>query len=161
MSKIKLILSNIFYAIYRAACIQLTHFSYDDCENTCDLIIILKSDVWSICHCLGVGHEKMVCALCLSIFLFLRYKQYSFSVVTIAYENGNVHNFIFFAKIVRGRLPKLHVMQWYIAIKPTCGPHYAVLMWMNYTPTWILAWTPSECRGRCGREMILIKKSHV
>ena len=36
------------------------------------LITIIKSEVWSITHCLGLGHEKMVCAVCLSI--FLRYK---------------------------------------------------------------------------------------
>ena len=35
------------------------------------LIIIIKSEVWSITHCLGLGHETMVCAVCLSIFLSL------------------------------------------------------------------------------------------
>ena len=34
------------------------------------LIIIIKSDVWTIIHCLGLGHETMVCAVCLSIFLW-------------------------------------------------------------------------------------------
>ena len=33
------------------------------------LIIIIKSEVWIITHCLGLGHETMVCAVCLSIFL--------------------------------------------------------------------------------------------
>ena len=37
VSKIKLILSIIFHAIYVAMCIQLTYFSYDDCEITCTL----------------------------------------------------------------------------------------------------------------------------
>ena len=32
------------------------------------LIIIIKSEVWPICHCLGFGHETMACAVCLSIF---------------------------------------------------------------------------------------------
>ena len=32
------------------------------------LIIIIKSEVWSITHCLGLGHETMVSAQCLSIF---------------------------------------------------------------------------------------------
>ena len=27
----------IFHAVYRAMCIRFTHFSYDDCENTCAL----------------------------------------------------------------------------------------------------------------------------
>ena len=35
------------------------------------LIIIIKSEVWTITHCLGLGHETMVWAVCLSIFLHL------------------------------------------------------------------------------------------
>ena len=34
------------------------------------LIFIIKSEVWTITHCLALGHEKMVSALCLSIFLW-------------------------------------------------------------------------------------------
>ena len=34
------------------------------------LIIIIKSDVWTIIHCSGLGQEAMVCALCLSIFFW-------------------------------------------------------------------------------------------
>ena len=33
------------------------------------LIIIIKSEVRTITHCLGLAHETMVCAVCLSIFL--------------------------------------------------------------------------------------------
>ena len=33
------------------------------------LIIIIKSEIWTITHCLGLGHETMVSAVCLSIFL--------------------------------------------------------------------------------------------
>ena len=35
--------------------------------NILGLIIIIKSEVWTITHCLGLGHETMVCAVCLSI----------------------------------------------------------------------------------------------
>ena len=35
------------------------------------LIIIIKSEVWTITHCIGFGHETMVSALCLSIFFLL------------------------------------------------------------------------------------------
>ena len=35
------------------------------------LIIIIKSEVWTITHCLGLGHETMVCAVCLSILLWI------------------------------------------------------------------------------------------
>ena len=38
-------------------------------EYTLCLIIIIKSEVWTIIHCLGLGHETMLCAVCLSIFL--------------------------------------------------------------------------------------------
>ena len=37
--------------------------------NLC-LIIIIKSEVWTTTHCLGLGHETMVCAVCLSIFFW-------------------------------------------------------------------------------------------
>ena len=32
-------------------------------------LIIIKSEIWTITHYLGLGHKTMVCALCLSIFL--------------------------------------------------------------------------------------------
>ena len=35
------------------------------------LIIIIKSDVWTIIHYLWLGHETMVCTVCLSIFLWI------------------------------------------------------------------------------------------
>ena len=34
------------------------------------LIIIIKSEVWIVNHCLGLGHETMVCAVCLNMFFF-------------------------------------------------------------------------------------------
>ena len=33
------------------------------------VIIIIKSEVWIINHCLGLGHETMVCAVVLTMFL--------------------------------------------------------------------------------------------
>ena len=74
--KIKHVLSVIHYTIHYiicgAVCFQFTH-SLVMIENIyiyilC-LIIIIKSEVWPITHCLGLGHETMVCAVCLSIFL--------------------------------------------------------------------------------------------
>ena len=35
------------------------------------LNIIMKSEVWPVCHCLGLGHKTLVCAICLSIFLYM------------------------------------------------------------------------------------------
>ena len=34
------------------------------------LTIIIKSEVWTITHCLGLGHETMVCAVYFSIFFW-------------------------------------------------------------------------------------------
>ena len=69
--KIRHILSVIHYKTRGAVCFRLTHFPCDDWENIyilC-LIIIIESEVWTITHCLGLGHETMVCAVCLSVFL--------------------------------------------------------------------------------------------
>ena len=38
-------------------------------EYILSLIIIIKSDVWTIIHCLGLGHKTMVCAVCLYILM--------------------------------------------------------------------------------------------
>ena len=68
--KIKQILSVIHYTIWMEMCFQFTHFPCDDWDNIyilC-LIIIIESEVWTIAHCLGFGHERTVCAVCLSIF---------------------------------------------------------------------------------------------
>ena len=40
------------------------------------LIIIIKSEVWIVNHCLGLGHETMVCAVCLTIIIFLSSSSY-------------------------------------------------------------------------------------
>ena len=71
VSKIEHILLVIYYSIYGAVCFQFTQSPRDGWENIllC-LIIIMKSEVWTIIHCLGLGHETMVCAVCLFI-LFL------------------------------------------------------------------------------------------
>ena len=57
----------------------LTHSSYDDCDNTCTyyLIIIIKLEIWPICHCSGLGHETMSCAVCLYILIRMTYFPHS------------------------------------------------------------------------------------
>ena len=37
------------------------------------LVIIIISEVWPTCHCLGLGHETMVCSICLSVFLLKKW----------------------------------------------------------------------------------------
>ena len=69
VSDIQRIVSVIHYTIYGAVCFQFTHElhvlwwlrEYILC------LIIIKSEVWTIIHCLELGHETMVCAVCLSI----------------------------------------------------------------------------------------------
>ena len=62
------ILSIIFHAVFGALCIHFIRFSYGDCENTCILSYHHQIKVWSICHCLRLGRETMVCTICLFIF---------------------------------------------------------------------------------------------
>ena len=71
VSTIKYILAVIHYTICGPVCLQFTNSPCDDWGNIyilC-LIIIINSEVWTITHCLGLGHETIVCAVCLSIFL--------------------------------------------------------------------------------------------
>ena len=49
------------------------------------LIIIIKSEVWTITHCLGLGNETIVCAVCLSIFLLDLWDGYTSFAYTISY----------------------------------------------------------------------------
>ena len=65
LSKINSIFSIIFHTICRTMCIQLSHFSYDDCENMCTLSYHYHHQIRS----LGLGHETMVRSVCLSILL--------------------------------------------------------------------------------------------
>ena len=65
------IFSQLSIVHFMGLCFQFTHFplwwlrKYTHC-----LIIIIKSEVWTIIHCLGLGHETMVCGMvCVSIFL--------------------------------------------------------------------------------------------
>ena len=59
VSKMEHILIVIHYSIYGAVCFQFTKFPRDGWENIllC-LIVIIKSEVWTIIHCLGLGHEQ-------------------------------------------------------------------------------------------------------
>ena len=52
------------------------------------LIIIIKSEVWTITQCLGFGHETMVCTVCLSIFLSLLSLLLSLSFGKQTYVSG-------------------------------------------------------------------------
>ena len=51
---------------YTVLCVFCLPISLTMIVRTCVLylIIIINSDVWPICHCLGLGHETMLCAVC-------------------------------------------------------------------------------------------------
>ena len=52
-------------------CFPFTHFPCDDWENIYTLSYHHHQiEIWTITHCLGLGHETMVCAVCLAIFLW-------------------------------------------------------------------------------------------
>ena len=69
--KIRHIISVIHYKTRGAVRFQLTHFPCDDWENIYTLsFIIIESKVWTFTHCLGLGPETILCAACLSVFLW-------------------------------------------------------------------------------------------
>ena len=47
----------------------------------CLIIIIIKSEVCTITHCLRLGHETMVSAVCLSIFLWRTQQLFSVKII--------------------------------------------------------------------------------
>ena len=73
MSKIRHILSIIHYKTRGAVSFQLTHslVMIEIIYIYICHIITIESEVWTISHCLGLGHETMVCAVCLSLFLWI------------------------------------------------------------------------------------------
>ena len=50
----------LMITIYKAVRLQLTHFSFDYCENTCTsssyLRIIIKPEIWTISQSLELGY---------------------------------------------------------------------------------------------------------
>ena len=75
MSKIKTILSIIFiFTIWGCVSSAYPILLWWSRECVLYLIIIIKPEVWIINHCLGLGHETMVCAVCLTMFLWRKTK---------------------------------------------------------------------------------------
>ena len=72
VSEIKHILAAIHFTRCVAVCFQFTHFFCDDRDYIYTLFYHHHQIVvWTTTHCLGLGHETMVSAVCLSIFLCL------------------------------------------------------------------------------------------
>ena len=55
--------------------------------HTLCLVIIIKSEVWTITYCLGLGHETMVYAVCLFIFLYF----YTYTMYIYIYAQWRKH----------------------------------------------------------------------
>ena len=72
MSKIKTILSIIFiFTILGCVSSAYPILLWWSRECVLYLIIIIKPEVWIINHCLGLGHETMVCTVCLTMFFWV------------------------------------------------------------------------------------------
>ena len=72
VSKIKTILSIIFiFTIWGCVSSAYPILLWWSRECVLYLIIIIKPEVWIINHCLGLGHETMVCVVCLTMFLWI------------------------------------------------------------------------------------------
>ena len=54
------------------------------------IIIIIKSELWLTCHCLGLGHETIACAVCLSIFFQLELQLLLFLFVSLPKWQGKL-----------------------------------------------------------------------
>ena len=93
MSKIRHILSVIHYTI-RGAVFSVYSFPCNDWKNIDTLlIIIIKSGVWTITHCLGLGHETMVCAVCLFVFLQMKQnREYEYTMHKPTESNMQYHH---------------------------------------------------------------------
>ena len=64
VSKIKSILSNIFYTIYRTGCFHFIHFPFDDGDNMFSSSYYRQNQIGNmISLCLGLGHAKMLCII--------------------------------------------------------------------------------------------------
>ena len=69
------IFSQLSIIQYVGLCVFSLPFSFVMIERIYILcLIIIKSEVWTITHCLGLGHETMVCAGCLTIVLLIKWE---------------------------------------------------------------------------------------
>ena len=90
---------SIIQSIIHYVCFKFTDSPCDDWENICICIyiyilclIIIKSEVWTISHCLGSGYETMVCAVCLSIFLWRISNPQLYVQIPNLYSDGFVYH---------------------------------------------------------------------
>ena len=85
-------------------------------------ITIIISEVWPICHCLELGHETMVCTVCLFIFLFL----WNSSRFTGPYWGRSAYIFIMPWKFFQRLLP------WYLWYLLSVFSLCVLLLFLSY-----------------------------
>ena len=86
-----------------------------------DLINNIKSEIWPICHCLGLGHETMACAVCLSILLLHPLDHIEWLFIT---------GFDKFCKVSIHDVQ--YNMSWNVIAKPAANIYMLFFIQMNY-----------------------------
>ena len=93
-----------------------------------------QTEVWIINHCLGLGHENMVCAVCLTMFLYIWLCKWlmlviSFlvSIAILATQNTSGHCFV---------RPCLSPRLWHHRRWITCTPIYWMDRWHIRAHAW-------------------------
>ena len=108
------------------------------------LIIIIKSEVWTITHCLGLGHETMVCAVCLSIFLWDAIDYYSNSKYmeirmlnsTVRFEQtpNVIHSYILLNWYVYAALCARNTVKQTVTITPDAKFSFRIFFYRGKAP---------------------------
>ena len=97
------------------------------------LVIIIKSEVWTITHCLGLGHATIVCAVCLSVFLW---------TVKVKRNQWNIEISIsIIEKITKVVSAKVYIRSWRLVCKTAT---YTCSFCPNISFSWIISWLGTD-----------------
>ena len=83
--------SRLSFMQYMGLCVFSLPISLMMIVRICKIyhIIIVESEVWPNCHCLGLGHETKVCTVCLSIFLWGLFFSSQVSITKFQFIKGH------------------------------------------------------------------------
>ena len=100
------------------------------------VIVIIKSEVWTITHCLGLGHETRVPTVCLSIFLETAMES-QFKNVGNQFDNITSLNTIFRTTWnYRFKITKKTAIKVDLMCKPCCVYCNLSFLWNNRYDMW-------------------------